>query len=146
MGRCDYCRHWRCPICRKPLGLNDLEYDAFIADVLAKTSAERVKVKPSTSQWEVVRVSPRPPPRNDESDSEDEAEAFARRREAFEAEAPAPGTAIDAKSVRSGSDDRNEATPSSAAAAALLAQWSPTHKGRQKLDAAYTARQTGTRF
>ena len=93
VGRCDYCRHWRCPICRKPLGLNDLEYDAFIADVLAKTSAERVKVKPSTSQWEAVRVSPRPPPRNDESDSEDEAEAFARRREAVEAEAPAPGTA-----------------------------------------------------
>ena len=93
VGRCDYCRHWRCPICRKPLGFNDLEYDAFIADVLAKTSAERVKVKPSTSQWEVVRVLPRPPPRNDESDSEDEAEAFARRHEAFEAEAPAPGTA-----------------------------------------------------
>lgn len=94
VGRCDYCRHWRCPICRKPLGLNVLEYDAFIADVLAKTSAERVKVKPSTSQWEVVRGSARPPPRNNESDSEDEAaEAFARRDEAVEAEAPAPGTA-----------------------------------------------------
>ena len=87
VGRCDYCRHWRCPICRKPLGLNDLEYDAFIADVLAKTSAERVKVKPSTSQWELERASPR----NDETDSEDElAAAFVRRDDGAEPELVLP--------------------------------------------------------
>jgi hypothetical protein len=91
VGRCDYCKHWRCPICRKPLALNQLEYDAFIADVLSKTNAERVRVKPKDSHWEPERAPPRPPPRNDETDSEDEeAEAFARRDEGIKTEAPAP--------------------------------------------------------
>ena len=91
VGRCDYCKHWRCPICRKPLALNQLEYDAFIADVLAKTDAERVRVKPKDSHWEPERAPPRPPPRNDKTDSEDEeAEAFARRDEDIKTEAPAP--------------------------------------------------------
>jgi len=91
VGRCDYCKHWRCPICRKPLALNQLEYDAFIADVLSKTDAERVRVKPKDSHWEPERAPPRPPPRNDETDSEDEeAEAFARRDEGIKTEAPAP--------------------------------------------------------
>ena len=90
VGRCDYCKHWRCPICRKPLALNQLEYDAFIADVLAKTDAERVRVKPKDSHWEPERAPLRPPPRNDETDSEDEeAEAFARRDEGIKTEAPA---------------------------------------------------------
>ena len=87
VGRCDYCKYWRCPICRKPISLNELRHDAFLGDALAKTNAERVKVKPSTSQWELERASPR----NDETDSEDElAAAFVRRDDGAGAEAPAP--------------------------------------------------------
>ena len=52
----------RCDFLLIPYGIHDPPRtpwvfdgaDAFIADVLDATSAERVKVKPSTSQWEVV--------------------------------------------------------------------------------------------
>ena len=26
VGRCDYCKYWRCPICRKPISLNELRH------------------------------------------------------------------------------------------------------------------------
>ena len=91
VGRCDYCKHWRCPICRAPIALSGLRYDAFLGDVLAKTDAERVKVKPSASRWEPERLSPRPPPRDNETDiEEEEAETHGRRDEGLRSEAPAP--------------------------------------------------------
>jgi hypothetical protein len=75
LGRCDYCKHWRCPICRFPISLGQLEYDAFVGNILEKEpSALRIKVKPSTSQFwpEAVAVvtNAKPAPRN-ESDSDD---------------------------------------------------------------------------
>ena len=88
LGRCDYCKHWRCPICRQALSLSELEYDAFTGNILEKEpNAERVKVKPSTSEFwlEVVPVTAKPAPRNetdsDNTDSDDESPGPSREYE-----------------------------------------------------------------
>ena len=54
-GECEYCRAWRCPLCRVPTSIADLRYDAFVARILAREpEAKRVTVKHSTAQWVAV--------------------------------------------------------------------------------------------
>ena len=52
LGRCDFCKHWRCPICRTPTTIGALRFDPFTDDILRNNpGVRRVKVTQSKGTY-----------------------------------------------------------------------------------------------
>ena len=52
LGRCDFCKHWRCPICRTPTTIGALRFDPFTDDIIKNNPGlRRVKVTRSKGTY-----------------------------------------------------------------------------------------------
>ena len=52
LGRCDFCKHWRCPICRTPTTIGALRFDPFSDDIIKNNPGlRRVKVTRSKGTY-----------------------------------------------------------------------------------------------